>query len=107
LDTHVSAVGPASFLQALDEGIAPDLPFRIVRSQVAREHAYASHSLALLRPCREWRPRRRAAKKRDEGAALDHSITSSATTSNLSGTVRPSILALSALLTHSNFLTCP
>src|SRR5262249_10213294 len=28
LDTHVSAVGPASFLQALDEGVAAGLPFR-------------------------------------------------------------------------------
>jgi hypothetical protein len=31
---NVSAVRPASFLQALDEGIAAGLPFGIVRSQV-------------------------------------------------------------------------
>jgi hypothetical protein len=36
--------------------------------------------------------------------AAIHSITSSAATSNLSGTVRPSILAVEALMTSSNFV---
>src|SRR5262249_16451425 len=58
----------------------------------------------LLRRCRE-RPRRCAAEQRDELAPL-HSITSSAATSSLSGTVRPSILAVSALMTSSNFVDC-
>src|SRR5262245_26424824 len=35
-----------------------------------------------------------------------HSITSSAATSSLSGTVRPSILAVEALMTSSNLLDC-
>jgi len=48
---------------------------------------------------------RRAAEQRDEVAAV-HSITSSAATSSLSGTVRPSILAVSALMTSSNLLDC-
>src|SRR5262249_59505797 len=57
----------------------------------------------LLRPRRE-RPRGcRAAKKRYERAAL-HSITSSAATSSLSGTVSPSILAVCWLMTSSNLL---
>jgi len=52
----------------------------------------------LLRPRRE-RPRRRsAAEQGDEGAPL-HSITSSASASSLSGTVRPSALAVLRLMT--------
>ena len=39
------------------------------------EHANAARAVALLCPCRE-RPRRRAAKERDEPAAQNHSITS-------------------------------
>ena len=58
----------------------------------------------LLRARRE-RPRGRAAKERDELAAL-HSTTSSAATSNLSGTVRPSILAVEVLMTSSNLVDC-
>ena len=63
------------------------------------------HLLGLLRALRE-RPRdRRAAEQRDERAAF-HSITSSAATSSLSGTVRPSIRAVEALMTSSNLLAC-
>ena len=51
------------------------------------------------------RPRGRAAEQRDELAAL-HSITASAATSSLSGTVMPSILAVEALMTNSNLLDC-
>src|SRR5262245_36381024 len=53
-----------------------------------------------LRPCRC-----RAAEQRDELAPV-HSITSSAAASNLSGTVRPSIPAVEALMTSSNLLDC-
>src|SRR5262244_3989976 len=56
----------------------------------------------LLRPCRE-RPRRCAAECCDELSPPDHSITSSASASSDGGTVRPSILAVSALITSSNF----
>src|SRR5262249_25672248 len=52
----------------------------------------------LLRARRE-RPRRRAAEQRDEVAAVNHSITSSAATSRPGGTVRPSTLAVWALMT--------
>src|SRR5262249_12790319 len=54
------------------------------------QNADSAHPLRLLRARRE-RPRRCAAQQRDERAAL-HSITSSAATSSLSGTVRPSAL---------------
>src|SRR5262249_3688113 len=59
----------------------------------------------LLRSRRE-RPRRgRAAEQRDELAAL-HSITSSAATSILSGTVMPSAFAVLRLMANSNFTVC-
>ena len=45
---------------------------------------------------------RRAAEQGDEDAPF-HSITSSAATSSLSGTVMPSIRAVRALMTNSNF----
>src|SRR5262249_2857265 len=50
------------------------------------------------RPCDRCR-----AEQRDELAPL-HSITSSATLSNDDGTVRPSILAVWALMTNSNLV---
>src|SRR5215813_5028901 len=59
-------------------------------------------TLALLRSRREW-PRRRAAEQRDE-LAPRHSITLSAATSSLSGTVRPSALAVFRLMTSSNLV---
>ena len=53
---------------------------------------------------RRRRPRRRrAAEQRDELTAL-HSITSSAAASSLSGTVRPSALAVLRLSTNSNLV---
>src|SRR5262249_48722280 len=58
----------------------------------------------LLRARRE-RPRRRASEQRDEVAPF-HSITSSAATSSLSGTVRPSILAVWALRTSAKLVDC-
>ena len=45
------------------------------------------------------------AGRASDGAAA-HSITSSAAASRLSGTVRPSILAVEALMTSSNLLDC-
>jgi hypothetical protein len=52
------------------------------------------------RPCDD-----RAAEKRDEVATF-HSITSSAVTSSLSGTVRPSAFAVLRLMPNSNFTVC-
>src|SRR5262249_20694548 len=80
-----------------DKLILPSCPFR--KSHPAWE------SIALLRT-RRYRPRRsRASEQRDE-LALFHSITSSAATSSLSGTVSPSILAVWLLMTSSNLLDC-
>src|SRR5262249_4588139 len=104
VDPHVAAINPAQLLQALQECRKASLALRIVRRQ-AHEHADASHALRLLR-ARPERPRdRRAAEHRDQ-RATSHSITSSAATSSLSGTVRPSILAVEALITSSNLLAC-
>src|SRR5262245_4238240 len=60
----------------------------------------------LLRP-RPNRPRHcRAAKQRDEVAAPDHSITSSAMERTLGEMVRPSALSVLALITSSNSVAC-
>ena len=67
-----------------------------------REHADASHALALLRACRERPSRRRAAEQRDELAAL-HSITSSARSSSEVGIVIPNDLAVLRLSASSYF----
>src|SRR5262249_50042868 len=54
----------------------------------------------LLRP-RPQRPCRRTAEQRDEIAPPDHSITSSARASSVSGTVRPNAFAVLRLITRS------
>src|SRR5262249_59938735 len=75
-------------------------PRRIALGHV-HEHADAPQALALLR-ARGDRPRnRRAAKERDESSPANHSITSSARASTLSGTVRPRALAVLRLMTSS------
>src|SRR5262249_5836473 len=58
----------------------------------------------LLRPCRN-RPNCRAAKSRNERAAI-HSITSSASESRLSEIAIPSAFAVLRLITSSNFVAC-
>src|SRR5262249_29385172 len=103
VDPHVAARRPPCFLQPLCERGNTRVPFRIVSSQID-EHTDAPHPLGLLRARRE-RPRRRAAQQRDELAAL-HSITSSAATSSLSGTVRPKALAVLRLIASSNVVGC-
>src|SRR5262245_21626166 len=50
--------------------------------------------------------RRRAPEQRDELAAPDHSIISSASASSLSGASSPSALAAFRLITSSNFTVC-
>ena len=47
-----------------------------------------------------------AAEQRDELAPPDHSITTSARASSVGGISSPSILAVSALMTNSNFDAC-
>src|SRR5262245_56426596 len=57
--------------------------------------------LRLLRTRRDRPSRRRAAEQRDELAAPDHSITSSARASSVGGISRPSALAVFMLITSS------
>src|SRR5262245_33314375 len=103
LDLYVAPDGPVRLLQALQKCPMARLPQCIVGSTVM-EHADAPHPLALLR-ARPKRPHhRRAAEQRDELAPADHSITSSAATCKVSGTVKPSILAVFRLIINSNFV---
>src|SRR5262245_5372410 len=74
---------------------------------IGHQHADPSYLLGLLRARRE-RPRNyRATHKRDELAALHHSITSSAATSRPGGTVRPRAFTVLILMTVSYLVgTC-
>src|SRR5262249_5343904 len=81
------AIDPTQFLQPAQERRDAGSAFRIVRGG-AHQHADAPHFLALLR-ARPERPRcGRAAEQREEVTPLqlrDHSITSSARASSVSG----------------------
>src|SRR5262245_20340023 len=55
----------------------------------------------LLRSCRQWPRRCRAAEQHDELAPGAHSITSSARASSVGGTVMPSAFAVLRLITNS------
>src|SRR5262249_17731909 len=99
----ITALHPSEPLKTMPERVKADLHVGIVLG-LHCQHSNAPHPLGLLRARRE-RPRSRAAKQPDELAPL-HSITSSAVASSLSGTVRPSILAVEALITSSNLLDC-
>jgi hypothetical protein len=81
------------------------LNFRTTSAPPLSQHPDATNTFGLLSARRDGPRRHRACKSRDELAPL-HSITSSARASSLSGTVRPSILAVSALITSSNFDDC-
>src|SRR5262245_45237836 len=102
VDTDAAAIVPAELLQRFAESPEIGLLLNIFGERV--EHADAPHP-TLLRTCRN-RPRSRAAEQRDELAPPDHSITSSAMASSDGGTVTPSIRAVSALMTSSNFDAC-
>src|SRR5262249_18735610 len=99
---QVAALAPAQTLKRLLERRELGTPC----GGRAREHADTPHSLALLRPCRQ-RPRRRsAAEQRDELAAPDHSITSSARSRSGSGMVSPIDFAVLRLTNSSNLVGC-
>src|SRR5262249_23137933 len=97
LNRKVATFNQAGFFQAL-------LKARFAgHGRAAQIH---NHRHGLLR-ARDNRPRgRSAAEKRDERAPAAHSITSSAATSSVCGTVRPSIRAVERLMTSSNFDDC-
>src|SRR6516162_8860618 len=99
LDRHVLALDVAGFAKAFPErdhaghGTAG-------RSEVDE----ADNRHRGLLPPRRKRPRRRAAEQRDELAPPDHSITSSARPSSVTGKARPSILAVFRFITSSTFV---
>src|SRR5215831_12015615 len=103
VDPHIAALGPAQLLQAPHERPQTGLPFRTIGH--AHEHADAPRRLSRLRARRKRPHYRRAAEERDEFPP-PHSITSSAAASSLSGTVRPSMAAVSTLMTNSNLVDC-
>src|SRR5262249_36049529 len=100
-DPYITPLYIAGFAEALAEGVCE---LRIFPGRSAVEEPDYGHR-RLLRP-RSHRPRnRRASEQRDE-LASPHSITSSALASRVAGTVRPNALAVSALMTSSNFVAC-
>src|SRR5262245_40424973 len=96
-DCNVLAVDKARVFQTLTER---SQEVRVVAGRPAAEEPNHRHR-CLLRTRRE-RPRRRASEQRDELAAPDHSITSSAMATSDGGTERPSMRAVSALMTNSS-----
>src|SRR5262245_33018814 len=76
-----------------------------INGQAAYQEAY-SRDLRCLLGARAQRPCHSAAEQRDELAASDHSMTSSARSRNDSGIVRPSACAVVRLMTRSNFVGC-
>src|SRR5262249_50961366 len=99
LDRHILALDVAAFMKALAE--CGQIACTISRRPRAAEEAYHRHC-RLLRARRE-RPRRGGADERDKPAPF-HSITSSASASNLSGTSRPSAFAVRRFMIISNFV---
>src|SRR5215831_18110511 len=98
-DRNVLARHISGFAQAAAKA------FHQVRALTGRKTVQESdHRHRWLLRARRERPRCRPAEQRYEHAAVAHSITSSAATSSLSGTVRPSILAVEMLTTNSNFV---
>src|SRR5437016_3530629 len=95
------AFDEAALAQALAE--YGDKMRRILRRPGAHEPDYRHRR--LLRARRERPRHRRAAEKSDELAAF-HSITSSAATSRVCGTVMPSAVAVLRLMTNSNLTDC-
>src|SRR5262249_9647194 len=92
----------AEFFQSGADGLILSDRKRII--QRGTKHAEPDGPTRMLRP-RHYRPRRRAAEQRDEGAPV-HSITSSARASSVGGTSRPSVLAVVRLMTRSNLVGC-
>ena len=96
---------PALLVSGFQQAMAKCIDNFDVRSGGALMEEADHRHRRLLRPRRE-RPRcSRAAKQRDELPPF-HSITSSARASSVGGTVRPSILAVWALMTSSNLDAC-
>src|SRR5262245_22326165 len=103
-ELQIAALAPSERRKPLRESGEIALRHRVALRKT-HEHPDAPHPLGLLRARRE-RPRgRRAAKQRDELAAL-HSISSSARASSVGGTSRPSARAVFRLITVSYLVGC-
>src|SRR5262249_47196473 len=89
LHRHVLALDVAGFVEALAER-ASNAHGGLGRPTV--DKAYHWHRWLLRARCQ--RPCRRTAEQRDELAPPDHSITSSARTSSVGGTSKPSAFAV-------------
>src|SRR5262249_39661415 len=101
-DGDVLAFDVAGLLQALAECSQP-VSISVRRLAVDK----ANHrNRGLLRARRQRPCCRRTAEQRDECAAPDHSITSSASNCNELGTSMPSALAVCRLMTNSNLVDC-
>src|SRR5215510_14071461 len=98
-DYYVLALHMADVFEAQAE-CAQTVRHRVRRSGVKEPN----HRHRRLLRIRRERPRGRAAKQRDELAALHHSITSSASASSLGGMSRPSAFAATTLMTSSYLL---
>src|SRR5262245_35414038 len=99
IDYDVLAFDVAGFVQAFADRCKEVRPALGVWKEVEMSN---DRQWLPLRPYGE-RPSHRAADKRDEFAPL-HSITSSAATSSLSGTVRPSAFAVLRFMISSNLV---
>src|SRR5262249_33086312 len=105
IDVYVAAFDPAKFAEPRHNGGEPHVGSR---RRASAEETNGGEVRHLLRPRCE-RPCRCAAEQRYELAALHlrgHSMTSSARASSVSGTVRPSVLAVLKLITNSSFVDC-
>src|SRR6516164_11667044 len=101
VDAEIAAFRPSAPFQSVPKPRKPRLIFWIVLRE-GSQHADASWLIGLLRARRD-RPRSRsAAEQSDELAPANHSITSSARASSLSGTIRPSAFAVLRLITSSS-----
>src|SRR5262245_2168799 len=102
LEAAVSAVDPAELPQRSHKRRHAGLNFRVSLGP-RHQHTDPPHPIGLLRARRERPRHRHAAEQRDELAPL-HSITSSASASNLSGIWSPSAFAVFRLITNSYFV---
>src|SRR5580704_3623554 len=103
-ELKVTLVGPAQSFQGFLEQYQGALTYCACLAHV-HEHAQAPHPLGLLCPPSS-RPRSRCAPEERDEFAAGHSMTSSASNCNDTGTSRPSALAVCILITKSNLVGC-
>src|SRR6202011_4826049 len=96
----VSAPASSSFRGSITHPTQPLCTLRVRRRRRLTQHSLPGGLLGLT-----WAGLTPADRASFAGA-FAYSITSSATESSAGGTVRPSILAVSALMTSSNLLAC-